>query len=782
MKFVAGDIGTHNKYECSVEAVEGDRVQIAYAVFVGDERIFDKDDMKWVNAKTVKLVKRDWGATDPGSPLAGRASISDTDSLPSFSVRQDRWLRKQQQNEEAEGDVSIDLTADSQIPLTKKGRRSSSVARRRPKVSRPSRSSDISPASKAVNPVRHSKPTRPKRVSRSPRLRRLSDSDSSSSSSSGSSSSSSSSSSSGSSRATVVVRPRKRISRVSIDYTPVPIVPDSFVDDDEEDEDSGMSELSGGSEDDYSEDGDEMVRLANSFKQRVKGGEKPDVRDEVVFAWDSQEGKVQPVDIGRAPPVRRSSGESMFIEQDTPSVASPRNVVNSIAQLPDRFPVESWMSTATPVELIRSVWDFVDSMHLQVDDLESSVTHVRSMIESMLTTNPNCTPNMASELRILMTAPSFTFKSMTGWAVGLTTVRTITHKFKPQLVTDSMAKIWAKIAIKLELRLAYIFAALVDGANDAMVTTVSVREALAHYSSASPEGKALIGQVVSQLAKRPACNSLMYAELIPVVSSVIATLCVQPLEITPSLTARFRGPVVSHAIEFVAQNLPTINYLPTLVKSGGFLTLIDPGETRFEFGKHRGALFRHVIQDRGFCDWSQRITDPSSVGFVEWIDYISRDRFFAVMGTRTVRADIELMRLAKENMTSARLEAWIEHRGMLTLTAVTFYHHLVSVRKWVQATHFLSYAVCTYLILFELASGLLLPLPEYITDSLSSLPRPRAEIVMEIFRPMLKIGQLFPTLKDRVAAAIVKARATSHSCTLGEARSDLLKLHSIDLT
>ena len=94
---------------------------------------------------------------------------------------------------------------------------------------------------------------------------------------------------------------------------------------------------------------------------------------------------------------------------------------------------------------------------------------------------------------------------------------------------------------------------------------------------------------------------------------------------------------------------------------------------------------------------------------------------------------------------------------------------------------FSAYAFCVYwlfhTLLLEMGEAGLPSIPPEV--STASLPRPRAEIVKEVFRPILRLGQLYPELSQAVNTAVVAARAKSHNCSADEARNELKAFHSI---
>jgi hypothetical protein len=203
-----------------------------------------------------------------------------------------------------------------------------------------------------------------------------------------------------------------------------------------------------------------------------------------------------------------------------------------------------------------------------------------------------------------------------------------------------------------------------------------------------------------------------------------------------------------------------------LLKGGGFLPPRDIGQQRIDFSKHRGLSFYHVVKDKGFCDWSERIADPSSNSFVDWIDFILWTRQVGIMGVRSVRADVELIRLSND---FHKIDLWIVNRALTARRAIDFLSSIPTAREYT------AYAQCMYEVFRRIEPAHLEPLTE-------PLGRPRGEIVKEFFRPLLKLAAVAPSWKQRIVEAIVHVRADTYGVSPHDARNELISLHSLVLS
>jgi hypothetical protein len=213
-----------------------------------------------------------------------------------------------------------------------------------------------------------------------------------------------------------------------------------------------------------------------------------------------------------------------------------------------------------------------------------------------------------------------------------------------------------------------------------------------------------------------------------------------------------------------------------MVKTGAFLT--DQADKKIEFGKYRGSEYRAVVRDRGFCDWTERVVEPSSTAFVDWLDFVLQERQMAVLGPRTVRADVELIRLTichdKENEILEKIKTWFLSRACVLQLCLEFFtilskrfpdsHHVASL---------LSYSTCAFGIFARLAAISVDPWES------QTLNRPRAEIVKEVFRPLVDLSKYVPSLRLEIGSAILAARANSHGISVSEARDELKSFHAI---
>jgi hypothetical protein len=368
-------------------------------------------------------------------------------------------------------------------------------------------------------------------------------------------------------------------------------------------------------------------------------------------------------------------------------------------------------------------------------------------------------------------------------------------------MAEFMQKVVDKLANKTELKACYFIAILFLATTDRftdqtipLISSATVRELVYLYPISNPEFQALVEAMLTMILISSHSSSpqnsvtvitpsptvpfppgLIASELLVPLSSMLGFMSPLPGDLTLSVNSRLESDFARMLIDFIAAAIPSISYLPALVKSGGFLPPSDPGESRIDFGKHRGANFRHVIKDKGFCDWCERVTDPSSTGFVDWVDFICKDRFYLVMGVRTIRADTELIRIGKESFTGNNISTWISNRGLVAWQTVRFFYGLYK-RGFPASINLISYAVCCYWIFSSLD-------PELPTIPIEictlQLPRPRAEIIKEVFYPLQKLGDIFPEQSGRIKLALLTARAKSFNYSVEEARAELRNLHSI---
>lgn len=503
-----------------------------------------------------------------------------------------------------------------------------------------------------------------------------------------------------------------------------------------------------------------MRSLALMYEERAGRDRKS---DEVVFAWDDGKKKVKPLSL--IPGLRRQSRPlsfaSSFIVQDTPPLPPPAAPAKTVADLPAEFPEEALRTAEKPVEIFKAIWKYIDD---SVSVVGEHVAAIEWLKETVTVMSVVCSASTATELRVAVTQSGFLLKSVLAWIAAIATVALVTARFKPVLLPDFMQKVSDKIGQKFELQCAYIIAVFrskIRLPDDKLVSTVGIGRLLQRFEIEGPEGRALLEELIGALMEN--CHEGV-GQLLPVLAGVLGTFSPAPVDIVPSLTVRLVSEFATNLATFMGQSLPNIHYLPLLVKGGGFLPLTDPGDQKFDFGKFRGLPFKQVLRDKGFCDWTERQPDPSSVAFVEWLDYVLWFRSFCVVGRRTVKADVEFLRIAGQK---DKVTGWMRNRALVAQRCVDFYTAVGP-----QATEMLSYAVCVHNV-FAFCVG-------DDTGVISDTPtRPRAEVVKEIFRPLLKLGQTFPDLKSIISNAIVQARAVSHSVSCEEARAELKNFHSL---
>jgi hypothetical protein len=90
----------------------------------------------------------------------------------------------------------------------------------------------------------------------------------------------------------------------------------------------------------------------------------------------------------------------------------------------------------------------------------------------------------------------------------------------------------------------------------------------------------------------------------------------------------------------------------------------------------------------------------------------------------------------------------------------------------------LAYAQCVYEVLRRIFDDSSL-------SPLTAIQRPRGEIVKEFFKPLVKLGSIvttIPKLKDRIVDSIIAVRAETYNCSIEEAKSELISIHSLNFS
>lgn len=718
MRFREGDLCTHNRFECKVVSTNEDdkKVCIAYAVFVGDQRIFDENDMKWVPESRVTLVKRDWSGIplqhlEDSAPITAGTPKNTHDYscsfTPTFSER--RKLRENKENSRERSD--------------RRGRKLSK------KKSGIIRKSVIS-----INSV-------------------------------SSTDRSASSSSSEDSLETQPIKTRngKRREKMKIVESPIPIVPDSF--DIHYDEDDGS--FSEESDESFSQERQKMVKLASLYESRAEKDRCSILSDEVEFAWDSKRKKVKALSVGSV---------SSFLVEDTPPIAPPVRR-KTLEDLRIEFSTEKITGCSNCTQLLKELWTKIDSIFVLPHQLDLVISLLADITEQV-------PANVSSEIRMEFTDPKTGFKSVGGWTAGIASVMLLAKKFKKNLFSDFLEKIRRKISDKfLHVKLCYFIALLnvFPVPEDPILSAPTIREMCRAYGNENPEGQALVESCILALLDTEAGWSVIsnLSEVIISLAALISSNAPVPADIVVSNCENLGSDFTKKVSKFISEKLPSLSYHTMLVKCGGFLPQTDQGEHRIDFGKYRGASFISIARDRGFCDWTERVSEPSSTAFVDWLDFVVKDRQFAVLGPRTIRADVELIRLSilqqnNEKDSIKKIRNWFLNRACQIQICVAFFNSLMKRFPDPISRDLLSYAYCAYTVFANLAD---VQKQEF---HLPRLNRPRGEIVKEIFRPLIRLGQLVPpAIRLEIGSAIISARALSHEISIEEAREELKNYHAI---
>lgn len=427
------------------------------------------------------------------------------------------------------------------------------------------------------------------------------------------------------------------------------------------------------------------------------------------------------------------------------------------------------------MQMFRQLWEDIDSIHVHPSEFVG-------LIERISKLSLEVQVNISSEIRMEFTDARTGFRSMGGWTAAISSVMVMAAKFRKNLFSDFIEKIRKKISDKFQIKLCYFLALLHISPvpNDSVLAVSTVRDMCGNYSVQNAEGQALIEACISGIIGHESFSYFNVSEVLAPLSALLSVNAPSPSEILVSNNESLGSEFSRKVSQFIAKKLPSVSYDSLLVKTGGFLPQEDEGERRIEFGKYRGSEFRSIAKDRGFCDWTERIPEPSSTAFVDWLDYVLKDRQLAVLGPRTVKADIELIRLTilqnKENVCTEKVKNWFLNRAILTQLCVYFYSELLQRFPQASVRDLLAYSICANNVFSHLSN---VPIKTFGIDF--KLGRPRGEIVKELFRPLVRLSQLVPALRLDIASAILSSRAASHEISIPEAREELKNFHAISL-
>ena len=754
MLYLAGDICTHNKYECKVISSDlcSKLVEISYAVFLNNgEKIFE-DEIKTVPANRLKLISRIGGHADV---------VSDTDSLPSFSVRQERWM--------STNSSCVDLTAtcDETPPgsdpdvclkrLRDKPSRARRETRCQPEVeSSASYSSAISSSASSVrssssdeslkqqeNRVKKRLANNSKRNTRESNIAENShikqrrqaqnistrvghkspafdyitnpivpdcDVDSSVSSSSYSS--------------VTHVKQRRQTKRVTtrvhhkspaFDDITNPIVPDWDVD-------SSASSSSCSSSDEFSQEHLAMERRARELERKASHDEHISYSDEVVFEWDSRRKKVV-----------------QFIDSQESSPQIVEKTIHTIQNVELYFQSQTDKSE---IETLTATILYTDSIHESVN-----VEKLFECIKNCLNSRKFC-PNIATEMRIFLV--SSTFKSQTGWLTAVYISLYLAYVYKRQLFCDFATRIYDKMTCN-ELKLIFLLSSN-EWFDELAGLLQNVHTVLSEYTQSPPDTRRLIEQFVLIKTKQNLPCEMIQAPICQILAAVFPP----PGELVSS------PKMVSHVSQIVEY---VLHFWPIKArKFGGFLPCTSDNH-RFTFGNYKGVTFRQVLSgEKKYCDWAERLVDPFSLEIVHWIDYVCLDRYWCVCGLRAVRTDIDIIRISKN---SSLIPIWIESKVAQLKICVAFYQRL----NWDEYLVYASCVLCMFQCLSSTGSE---------QTSVSTQKSCRAEIVKEVIRPLIRLGEFAPEWKTKIANAILLGRATIYKYTIEDAKRDFKTIHGID--
>ena len=704
MRFLVDDICTHNKFECKVLSAKDEKIEIAYAVFLENgDKIFDLDDSKFVPTNRVKFVSRT--GKENNVPMTPLRDHFDNDSLPSFSVRQTRWEKKQLE--------PIDLTADteSHIPIGKEKFAGTE--------------SNI-PKSKKIK-----RNTKPKKI-----LKVMSPS-----SSSGSPSSefaSSSDSSAGTDRdgrvgaKVVCEKPvrnpatnRVKSPRQKFEDITNPIVPDDWSDDFEE---SDASDESVQSDDSFSQEHTLMRKRAEELEKKADRGYKK-LNDEVKFEWNSH--KQRP---------------GKFIEHDEEDEeVVVRSKQKSMEQILPMFA----QTDLTCFDQLKDIAHYVD--------LISSIqfTDLTELINQGMRTR-EWPANISSELRLWLTNPATVFKTRNGWICAIQMSFYATWELKRNLFFEISKRIWDRI-VSIKMQWAFLIASLsnMEWFPLAVPSTICV-QLVGDHDKSNEEHKRIIEKFSNMLISSTLPIEY-YQALVNPLGAMLRIFF--PAFGTLYSLDEDRLVLSKRIIELVA------NFGSNSIKFGGFIS--SEGEERLNFGNHRGRSFKEIFSnEHKYCEWAITVPDPYSVEMIQLVDYICSKKYWCVPGARSVKGDVELIRLTTKR-GPCDLSQWIERK----VQGLKLCMHFYQVRP---ACMYSTYTACMYWI-FQHLNG------EVLDESFSVASFVRGEFVNEVIRPLMRLGEVAPEWKDRIFNAILISRAKVYDYSIEAARKDLESTHAIRL-
>ena len=768
MIFKIGDICTYNRFEVRIESIDeaNKKVEISYAVFVNDERVFDENDRKIVPMNRVKLAHRQFEqfgvpaavSTPPKSVPGDDSPSSSAPESLTFSVRRERFHIK-----------TPDERTEAPVRMKKKRRKI-----RTPKI-------DISDSESVKMHARVRKKISSSRMrTRAVRIRR----------------SNSPTSSSGSS--------------------PVRIVPDSYFDSSSGGDSSSSDSSSSSSfvsehssdeagmentESQFSQEREAMRQLATSYERRSAKEASHTVRDEVEFVdWDPRTKRVIGKDV---------SSFVLVDETDDPrrrsSVTPPSGHIEEIVE---KFGhIDETQSTASTAgskvfhvkpkinlndHLVNGLWRYVDT--ISWIDPWSKLSLLISALDQVVVSiqnSPNCSGNTATDLRMVLTAGGAPpVRTHLGWFAAFYTTLLLTYNLKKQLFCRISEIFFEKFSSKIDLKLifmiAYVFVAGRCGIEDGPIKLATIVSILSTYPNQGPEIQKILRVFCTAVMENfsPIIGASTVSELLPFLSSLASHYaCPKPIDVTVSVNELLEEKdnfFLDKLLEFISSNFPPVGGL-VLIRCGGFIPPVDTGSSILSFSKFKGKNFQSVLRyERGFCDWVERLPEPFSAECVDFIDFVCLDRYWCSLGPRTLKADVEYIRLAKENMNVDQVEVWLKNRGLICGKIVQFFSRLsVKFSHNKNCLEYVSYAVAAYDIFRHIGPGL--ELLESQTSHLS-LPKPRGEFVKEVIRPLIRLADLFPSLRKRIHDAILQARANAYQCSIETAANELRSFHGIIIT
>jgi hypothetical protein len=516
----------------------------------------------------------------------------------------------------------------------------------------------------------------------------------------------------------------------------VPIVPDDCSDDWSSE---GYS-MASSDQDEFSQEREILMRKAEEYEARV--GRKRVFRASVT-----------------------SVASSAFIISDTPDDLSiPKKPVVSHSPFIDRLERLLNTPSAGPViARIKEVWGLCDSCR-DLIEFAGIARMLTSWFELIL--KPISSPNTVAEIRIAFTDTNFS--SHIGWFGGIFLTLTFSQVFKPTLFPVLAEKVAQKIpSHKHDIRLIMFIASVYCGVSPIPGADVQIL----NYAKWGAETQNIIKQLVLAILENESRLSQAWLmDLLKPVSRLISWFCPPALDCSVSLTEQLQtDPLIDKILNFLARHGDT--HFPVLVKCGGFSPDPLEGQRTLTFGKHRGRPFSQVIHDKFYTKFTKsEIKEPRDKDTAGWVDYVCVNDQFCVLGPTSLRAEVEVIRLGKENIRNP--ENWLRNRAAAAARCLDFYKMIKRPTSYI--SDLIVYTECVCLMFERIIGWIDSPRADHslIPLNLTNLA-PRAELVDEVYRPLIRLCETFPKYRPAIANGVLVSRAAFAIVSLEQARDEL---------